>query len=124
MERLRRATDSFLEVFCYYIGILLAASLAFSFFEGKTLLESIWWAGVTAMSVGYGDIYPITIGGKIVAFILIHIVLLGIVPLIVARMLDHIQVNRNEFAHEEQEEIKNDLKDIKKHLGIADVEKN
>lgn len=37
--------------------------------------SGIWWAMSTVLTVGYGDIYPITIGGQIVAII---IALLGV----------------------------------------------
>ncbi len=40
-----------------------------------SILHSLWWAVVTLTTVGYGDMYPITIGGKIFTSI---ISLLGI----------------------------------------------
>lgn len=40
-----------------------------------TMLDGIWWAIATLSTVGYGDIYPVTIGGKIIAS---FIILLGI----------------------------------------------
>ena len=40
-----------------------------------SITESIWWATVSLATVGYGDVYPVTAGGKIFASI---ISLLGI----------------------------------------------
>lgn len=33
----------------------------------RTLGNAIWWVGETVSTVGYGDYYPVTIGGRIVA---------------------------------------------------------
>ena len=36
----------------------------------SSITESIWWATVSLATVGYGDVYPITVGGKIFASII------------------------------------------------------
>ena len=46
----------------------------------KNAFSGIWWAMSTVMTVGYGDIYPITIGGQIVA-IIIAILGVGVVAI-------------------------------------------
>ena len=54
--------------------LLLNGALMVFFFERNapgsnihTAGESIWWAIVTVTTVGYGDYYPVTVPGKIVA---------------------------------------------------------
>ena len=46
----------------------------------SSITESIWWASVSLATVGYGDVYPVTIGGKIFAGI-ISLVGIGIVAI-------------------------------------------
>ena len=68
------------------IMIYLAAAGIY-FFENSaqpeafsSIFDSLWWAIVTLTTVGYGDIYPITAGGKIFTFIVL-IIGLGIVAI-------------------------------------------
>lgn len=45
-----------------------------------SIFDSLWWAVITLTTVGYGDAYPITVGGKMFTF-LILIIGLGIIAI-------------------------------------------
>ncbi|MBW2622167.1 MAG: ion transporter [Deltaproteobacteria bacterium] len=56
--------------------LVIFGTLAFSLFEKDMgLLDSLWWTLVTITTVGYGDISPATLGGRIVGT---GVMLLGI----------------------------------------------
>ncbi|MEM9825196.1 MAG: ion transporter [Planctomycetota bacterium] len=67
--------------------ILFIAAVGIYHFEHEaqpeafgSVFDSLWWAVATLTTVGYGDVYPITLGGRIFTFVVL-VVGLGIVAI-------------------------------------------
>ena len=100
-----------------YLMLIAICGVLYHFFEeGATFGDSIWWAVVTASTVGYGDISPETWQGRVMAAVLISIMVLIVVPLITAHFASKLIVDEDAFGHEEQEELKQNLRRVRQLL--------
>jgi voltage-gated potassium channel len=96
---------------CYALSLVLSTVL-FSLVEGYTLFESFWWSCVTSLTIGYGDISPVTMLGQCLGIILGHFWVFIIIPCVIANIVTKIIVNHDAFTHDEQECMKKDLAEI------------
>jgi voltage-gated potassium channel len=96
-----------------YSLLIVVSGFLYRIFEEVSVGDAVWWAVVTASTVGYGDISPETWQARIVAAILISTMVLLVIPLITAHFASKLIVDTDAFAHEEQEELKNNLRAVR-----------
>jgi len=97
-----------------------------------TYPDALWWAVVTVTTVGYGDRFPVSEGGRVVAVILmlLGIGLIGVLTATVASVFvkEHTDANRDEYrkGHDDLGQqlsvISNRLADLERRLGATPAE--
>lgn len=77
-NEVRRKGDVAREGMLYLTALMLVfGAIAVTYFEAsasngniKSFSDAFWWTGETVSTVGYGDYYPVTVGGRLVAWAL------------------------------------------------------
>ena len=94
-------TPSHIDMLIYF------SSIGIYYFENEaqpkvftSLFDAMWWSVATLTTVGYGDVYPITNGGKIFASVIVFIGL-GLVAIptgLIASSLTKLFKNKTRHA--------------------------
>jgi voltage-gated potassium channel len=130
---------SLFRVLIAVVGTLFIGSWLVLLFENKAkgsnihdYPDALWWAIVTVTTVGYGDRYPVSEGGRIVAVVLmlVGIGLIGVLTATVASLFikEHTDANKEEYrkGHADLGQrlsvIASRLADVERRLGASDSE--
>ena len=104
-----RAKEELILFGCASVVFIFLAANGIYFFEGNvqpeafgSIPECLWWAVVTLTTVGYGDSYPITAGGKFFTFLILGVglAIVAVPSGIIATSLSESKVEKE---HEEIE---------------------
>ena len=96
------------------VSLYLAAS-GIHFFESEvqpdkfgSVFHGLWWAVVTLTTVGYGDVYPVTTGGRLFTFLILMIGMgiIAVPPGIISSALSKARQEQEEDKVDESESSK------------------
>jgi voltage-gated potassium channel len=86
-----------------------------------TLWDGIWWSVVTVTTVGYGDIYPTSVGGRLIAM-LVMLVGIGFLSVLTATIASQFvrtdQGSENDEVLRALSRIETELAELKGRLGV------
>ncbi len=91
--------ENFHRLFLLVVIFVLASSLSITIIEPEVdIINAMWWSIVTMTTVGYGDIAPVTVGGRVIAVILMFfgIGLLGTLSATLASVLVDQKLKENQ----------------------------
>lgn len=110
--------------FVILVTILVVASggIAIHYIEGLSIMDSLWWAFVTAATVGYGDLSPSTNAGRIVA-VLLMITGIGLIGSLTSTITSALlKTHAKKTVSAEVKELLKSKIDNVESLGQEDVE--
>jgi len=119
---LKESKEEFIVFLSITLFLFYLSAVGIYFFEHQaqpehfsSVFASMWWAVATLTTVGYGDVYPVTVGGKIFTTIIL-ILGLGIVS-VPAGIISSALLNiKNKDENKKEEMLKNKINQLEKEL--------
>lgn len=111
-----------------FVLVIISACLMFSLESHAqpqvfaSVVDAIWWAVVTLTTVGYGDVTPVTVGGKILAM---GIMLMGVATfalpagILAARFSEELRERREKLRLEVAEALSDGVLDAGEQAELA-----
>lgn len=103
-----------------YVISLLIGAFGFAVIEQKSFADGLWWATVTSLTIGYGDLTPLTTEGRIFGILCGHFWIFVVIPMIVANIIMHLVEDKHLFSDEEQRELMDKIRRIEQHITQQD----
>ncbi len=109
----------------YMMVILILLALGFGGLfvlaesDGSSYGDGVWWAIVTLTTVGYGDIFPVTTGGRLIAIALM-VLGIGFVAVFTGAVAAYFVEEEESSTHEEIKAIREQLDRIERSLQSDD----
>jgi voltage-gated potassium channel Kch len=113
----RRAFNRIWFVIILMVLVHLSASVLYSVFEGASFGDGLWWATVTGTTTGYGDLYPVTNAGRLMAAIYMFAMLI-LSSFVIGHIASAVIEDKNLFSHNEQERLEATMLLIGIKLGV------
>jgi voltage-gated potassium channel len=125
IQVLKQEAETLVSALFIFCLLLLLAATGMYLVEGNHQPESfgsipraLWWATVTLATVGYGDVVPLTLGGKVLSGVLIVLgIAIAALPaaILASGLINELERRRNTFRAEMRSAIHDG------HLDFAEL---
>ncbi|WP_125767425.1 ion transporter [Lapidilactobacillus wuchangensis] len=105
-------TNGFIYLIYLSMIVLVIAAVMYSLAEKVSLADAFWWAIATATTVGYGDISPYTIIGRIAAIMLMFVGI-GFIGMLTSSITSYFTEQTPDDTQDQMTEILHELTDLK-----------
>lgn len=108
-------TNGFKYMLIITSSFIFLGGIAIHYAENMSIPDGIWWAFVTATTVGYGDISPVSPLGRFIAMVLmlVGIGLIGSLTSTITSFFLNISSSQGSYSDELLNEIKDKISNVK-----------